>query len=213
MVVPSPTSPEDPPEIARVESKAALRKTLRATRRAHVAALDPRVKALLFLRPPAPLLHLVPDGATIGLYMATPEEAPALSYARFFHEAGHPVALPYFDHRDAAMTFRDWASPHVDDLLEAGPYGMAQPLAGAGEVVPDLLFVPLVGFTAHGQRLGQGGGHYDRWLEAHPDVPAIGLAWDAQLVDSLPAESHDHPLRAVVTPTRLYGPFEHELSA
>lgn len=193
-----------------MESKAALRKELRAARRAHVATLDPRVKALLFLRPPAPLLHLVPDGATIGLYVAMPEEAPALSYARFFHEAGHPVALPWFETRDTPMTFRRWASPHVEDLLEPGPYGMAQPLADAENVVPDLLFVPLVGFTASGQRLGQGGGHYDRWLEAHPHVPAIGLAWDAQLVEALPAEPHDHPLRAVVTPTRLYGPFDTE---
>ncbi|MCH7627700.1 MAG: 5-formyltetrahydrofolate cyclo-ligase [Proteobacteria bacterium] len=191
-----------------MESKAALRKRLRAARRAHVAALDPRVKALLFLRPPAPLLHLVPDGATIGLYVAMPEEAPALSYARFFHEAGHPVALPWFETRDTPMTFRRWASPHVEELLEPGAYGVAQPMAEAEEVVPDLLFVPLVGFTASGQRLGQGGGHYDRWLAAHSHVPAIGLAWDAQLVDSLPAEPHDHPLRAVVTPTRLYGPWD-----
>ncbi len=41
----------------------------------------------------------------------------------------------------------------------------------------DVLFVPLVGFTAQGQRLGQGGGHYDRWLEAHPDAVPIGMAW------------------------------------
>lgn len=189
------------------ESKAALRKTLRAARRDHVAALDPRVRALLFMRPPAPLLNIVPDGATIGLYAATADEAPAFSYARFFHEAGHRIALPWFASREAAMTFRTWASPHVDELLVPGPYGMAQPVEDADEVVPDLLFVPLVGFTANGQRLGQGGGHYDRWLAAHPEVPAIGLAWDAQLVDSLPEEPHDRPLRAVVTPTRLYGPW------
>jgi 5,10-methenyltetrahydrofolate synthetase len=65
-------------------------------------------------------------------------------------------------------------------------------------------FVPLVGFTADGQRLGQGGGHYDRWLAAHPDTVAIGLAWDMQLADELPTEPHDRPLAAVVTPTRIY---------
>jgi 5-formyltetrahydrofolate cyclo-ligase len=75
-------------------------------------------------------------------------------------------------------------------------------------VVPDVLFVPLVGFTADGGRLGQGGGHYDRWLEAHPETKAIGLAWDCQLADDLPREPHDRPLLAVVTPTRLYGPWE-----
>ena len=190
------------------QSKADLRKALRIARREHVAALDPRVKALLFLRPPAPLLNVVPDGATIGLYAATADEAPAQSYGRFFHEAGHRVALPWFAAREAAMTFRTWASPHVDALLERGPYGMAQPFGDAEEVAPDLLFVPLIGFTANGQRLGQGGGHYDHWLADHPEVPAIGLAWDAQLVDHLPLETHDRSLRAVVTPTRLYGPFD-----
>lgn len=189
-------------------SKADLRKALRAARRAHVAALDQRVKALLFMRPPAPLLPIVPHGATIGLYAATPDEAPALSYARFFHEAGHRVALPWFASRSAPMTFRAWDSPHLDELLGEGPFGTAQPFAQAAEVAPDVLFVPLVGFTAQGHRLGQGGGHYDRWLAEHPAVPAIGLAWDAQLVESLPLEAHDRRLRAVVTPTRLYGPFD-----
>jgi 5-formyltetrahydrofolate cyclo-ligase len=37
---------------------------------------------------------------------------------------------------------------------------------------------------------------------------AIGLAWDCQLADDLPREPHDRPLLAVVTPTRLYGPWE-----
>jgi 5-formyltetrahydrofolate cyclo-ligase len=66
-------------------------------------------------------------------------------------------------------------------------------------------FVPLVGFTAAGERLGQGGGHYDRWLAANPSVLPLGLAWDCQLRGSLPHEAHDCPLRGVITPTRFYG--------
>ncbi len=188
-------------------AKPALRKALREARRAHVAALDPRVRALVLMRPPAALTAMVPPDATIGLYVAVPGEAPASGYARHFHEAGHTIALPWFGAADGAMEFRRWASPHLDELLEPGPYGMAQPAADAPLVVPDVLFVPLVGFTAGGARLGQGGGHYDRWLAAHPKVQAIGLAWDCQLVDTLPHEPHDRPLTAVVTPTRLFGPF------
>ena len=105
------------------------------------------------------------------------------------------------------MAFRHWASPHLDGLMEPGPYGAPQPFADAAALEPDVLFVPLVGFTATGIRLGQGGGHYDRWLENYPHVPAIGLAWDSQLAEDLPTEAHDRPLAAVVTPTRLYGPF------
>lgn len=188
-------------------SKLALRKHLRALRNAHADTLDPRIRALILMRPPAALHALVPAGASIGIYLAGGGEAPAIGYARHFHEAGHTIALPWFAARDSAMQFRRWESPHLDELLEPGPFGVAQPLATAPAITPDVLFVPLVGFTADGGRLGQGGGHYDRWLAAHPRVPAIGLAWDCQLVDDLPREAHDRALSAVVTPTRLYGPF------
>lgn len=189
-------------------TKAALRKDLRAARRAHVAALDPRVRALLLMRPPAALLDLVPAGASVGLYVASAAEAPAAGYARFFHDAGHPIALPWFATRETPMIFRQWVSPYLDDTLAPGAFGVGQPGGDAPEMVPDVVFVPLVGFSADGGRLGQGGGHYDRWLAAHPDTTAIGLAWDCQLVPAVPREPHDHPLRAVVTPTRLYGPFD-----
>jgi 5-formyltetrahydrofolate cyclo-ligase len=184
-----------------------LRRILRATRHDHVAALPDSVRALVFHRPPAPLLELVPEGATIGLYRAMPTEAPAASYARFFFERGHALALPRFAAREAPMTFAAFTDPFDEDDLEVGPYGMLQPLAEAPETVPDVLFVPLLGFSAEGGRLGQGGGHYDRWFADHPRPVAIGLAWDCQLVEHLPLEPHDHPLTAVVTPTRLYGPF------
>ena len=192
-------------------TKPTLRQKLRAARRAHVAALDPATRALILHRPPAPLLELVPGlenrGGTIGLYHATPHEAPAAGYARFFHERGHRLALPRFEHRGTAMEFAAWSDPWHEEDCEVGPFGLMQPDAAAQALVPDLLFVPLLGFTEDGARLGQGGGHYDRWLAEHPGVPAIGLAWDVQKVAFLPREPHDQPLLAVVTPTRLYGPF------
>ena len=192
-----------------MDRKTTLRKDLRARRNAHVLALDPRFRALMFKQPPSPVGALIPAGATIGVYLAGPGEAPATAYARHFHEAGHKIALPWFAHRDAPMTFREWASPWVDDMLVPSPWQrISQPAPDAPEILPDILFVPLVGFTAQGDRLGQGGGHYDRWLAANPAAVPIGLAWDCQLVDDLPRETHDRPLRAVVTPTRIYGPWE-----
>lgn len=188
-------------------TKAELRTALRAARRAEVEALPPQVRALVFHRPPAPLLAHVAEGATIGLYAATPHEAPASSYARFFAERGHPVALPRFADRDAPMAFAHHADPFDESDLAEGPYGILQPDGEAEPMVPQVLFMPLLGFTVRGERLGQGGGHYDRWLAAHPGTIRIGLAWDGQLVDRLPVEPHDVPLDAVVTPTRLYGPF------
>jgi 5-formyltetrahydrofolate cyclo-ligase len=185
--------------------KSQLRKALRQTRREHVTAQPDAIRALLFHRPPAPLLAKIGDEAVIGLYDATADEAPAAGYARFFHEAGHRVTLPFFAANDAGMTFRAYVDPHGDSKLEPGPYGIRQPGPDAEELTPDVLFVPLVGFTSALERLGQGGGHYDRWLAAHPQALTIGLAWDAQLVESLPTEPHDMALDAVITPTRIYG--------
>jgi 5-formyltetrahydrofolate cyclo-ligase len=102
------------------------------------------------------------------------------------------------------MEFRIWDNPWDDSALAAGPWRALQPAKNAEAVIPDLVVVPLLAFTVSGHRLGQGGGHYDRWLDAHPQVPAIGLAWDCQVADELPVESHDRPLAAIVTPTRMY---------
>ena len=186
-------------------SKEQLRKQLRAARRAHVEALPDSIRGLLFHRPPAPLLARIGDEAVIGLYHAGPWEAPAGGYARFFHEAGHTLALPRFADRTAPMTFARHSDPYAESDLEVGPFGMLQPEAEAEPLVPDVLFVPLVGFTPALARLGQGGGHYDRWLAEHAPALAVGLAWDAQVCDALPTEAHDKPLDAVVTPTRIYG--------
>lgn len=186
-------------------SKDQLRKQLRAARRAHVRALPDSIRGLLFHRPPAPLLARIGDEAVIGLYHAGPFEAPAAGYARFFHEAGHTLALPRFGDRAASMTFARHTDPYGESDLEVGPFGMLQPDDDSDPLVPDVLFVPLVGFTPTLVRLGQGGGHYDRWLAEHPRALAVGLAWDAQACKTLPTEPHDKPLHAVVTPTRIYG--------
>ena len=184
--------------------KSQLRQALRARRRVEARALPERVRALVLLRPPAAIARLAEAADIIGLYHATASEAPARGYARWFHEQGKRLALPWFADRAAPMRFRAWHDPFDDDDLEPGPWGALQPSAAAAVCEPDLLFVPLLGFTADGHRLGQGGGHYDRWLAAH-DIPAVGLAWDCQLCERLPLEAHDRPLTAVVTPTRIYG--------
>jgi 5-formyltetrahydrofolate cyclo-ligase len=187
-----------------LEEKTALRRRMRTLRREYEAALPAETRALLFKRPPARIAELAPADSVIAIYDAVVPEAPTRAYARWFHENGRKVALPWFATREALMEFRIWDDPFDESLLVEGPFGALQPRDNAAPADPSIVFVPLLAFTAAGDRLGQGGGHYDRWHAAHPVVPAIGLAWDCQRVDSLPAEAHDHPLDAVITPTRLY---------
>ena len=189
------------------ELKQQLRDELRRKRIEHAANLPREVSALVFSRPPGPVLELVPESATVGLYRADAGEAPTSGYTRFFFERGHPVALPRVTTLDKPMEFRRHTDPYGESDLEAGVWGLRQPGVDAPVVVPEVLFMPLVGFTAKGDRLGQGGGYYDRFLAAHPQTIAIGMAWDIQQVPELPIELHDIRLSAIVTPTRVLGPF------
>jgi len=185
-----------------VKEKQQIRVRMRQVRRDHAASLPTSTLALIMMRPPAPIVEMIPEGATVGIYNATEEEAPTGGYARWLHESGRPVALPWFADRKAPMQFRIWANPFAEELVE-GPFG-PQPDSANSLVIPSALFMPLVAFTANCERLGQGGGYYDRWLAANPDTITIGMAWDQQLVDHLPIEPHDQNLQAVVTPTRIF---------
>ena len=187
-----------------MSDKSALRTRLRADRKAAVAALPAATIALLFKRPPAGLAARIAPGTVVGLYHAGQDEAPTSGYAAWFFENGHALALPAFADRSAPMEFRRWDNPHDAGALVEGPFGIMQPRPDAQLLTPGAVFVPLLGFSARGDRIGQGAGHYDRWLAAHPQVLTIGMAWDSQLLDTVPVEPHDVALALVVTPTRLY---------
>ena len=190
-----------------IDLKKRLRAELRRKRVDHAAALPPEVGALVFNRPASAVLELVPEGATIGLYRSDEGEAPSRGYIKFFFERGHPIALPRVTTLDKPMEFRRHTDPYEESDLESGVWGLRQPGLEAPVVVPQVLFMPLVGFTENGDRLGQGGGYYDRYLAANPQTLAIGMAWDIQQVPELPIELHDIRLSAIVTPTRVLGPF------
>jgi len=94
------------------------------------------------------------------------------------------------------MEFRRWdgAAPSLADECGIGS-------AEGDVVVPDVLLVPCVGFTEAGHRLGYGGGYYDRWLAAHRDATAVGVAWAFSRIDiaTFAAQAHDIALTLVVT--------------
>jgi 5-formyltetrahydrofolate cyclo-ligase len=88
--------------------------------------------------------------------------------------------------------FIEWCRAHGKEV--------AVPEDDVGATWPDVVIVPGVAFTANGDRLGQGGGWYDRFLAAiAPGCTTIGVGFDVQLVERLPVEPHDVQLDHVVT--------------
>lgn len=99
----------------------------------------------------------------------------------------------------------DWASYEGPDSLAPGPRGLLQPtepVRGAGTVArADVVLVPALAADVSGNRLGRGGGSYDRALaRVGPQVPVIALLYDDELLPSVPVMPHDQPVRAVARP-------------
>lgn len=83
---------------------------------------------------------------------------------------------------------------HVEDLddLEPGPYEIPQPEETSATVVkPDLIFVPALAATLQGDRLGKGGGYYDRWLMSMAGVPTICVLPEFAVLPKIPTQKHD----------------------
>ncbi len=86
--------------------------------------------------------------------------------------------------------------------LKGGQWGIREPAPEAPEVAPDILIVPLAAFDRAGHRIGYGAGYYDMTinaLRARKKVIAIGIAFAAQEISSVPATERDARLDLVLT--------------
>lgn len=180
--------------------KERLRRDARERRRDFVAGLDAASRSALEAAIAARIAGWIAGKAVIASYCPMGHEVdPAACLGAL--PPGARIALPWFKSRNAGMRFR-----LAGGRLEPGPFGTMQPAADAPFVDPDVLLVPLVAADVRGNRIGQGKGHFDRTiaaLRASGFVVAIGLAWDTQIFDTLPADAWDQRLDAVITPTRV----------
>ncbi|WP_436971018.1 5-formyltetrahydrofolate cyclo-ligase [Micromonospora coxensis] len=100
----------------------------------------------------------------------------------------------------------DWAAYAGPDSLVAAGRGMREPdgprLGRAAVGGAELVVVPALAVDRRGLRLGRGGGSYDRALARVPaSALTVALLHDGEFVDVLPAQPHDRPVRAVITPS------------
>jgi 5-formyltetrahydrofolate cyclo-ligase len=116
--------------------------------------------------------------------------------------AGKVVALPCFDAENQFYRPRRVTDLQVE--LVSGRFGIREPSANCVEMPLDdldLVLVPGVAFDLRGHRLGRGKGFYDRLL-ANFMGKSIGIAFDEQIVDAIPAEPQDVEMDFILTPTQ-----------
>lgn len=151
---------------------------------------------------------LAPQVKTVGLYLANDGEINPEMAIKCCWSKGISVVLPVLDPVHKGQLVFQRYEPQTP--LPENQYGIPEPQYDVREVVPlnqiDILFMPLVGFDHNGNRLGMGGGYYDRTLEnvntCAPQLTLVGLAHDCQQVDSLPNQSWDVPVHLILTPSQ-----------
>ncbi len=184
-----------------VAAKAALRVFLRNQRK-QLAREHPQADWMIAEVGREPLTTLFPEpaGKVAALYHGLGSELSPLLLGDWMREAGWTLALPAVVDADAhRMVFRAWTpgEPLVHDKI-----GLRAPSAKSRVLEPDLVITPLLAFQRDGVRLGQGGGYYDRALEAlraRKPVFVLGVAYSGQRTENLPREPHDQRLDAILT--------------
>jgi 5-formyltetrahydrofolate cyclo-ligase len=178
-----------------------LRQTLRARRRAlprWTRQLASRRLAVIAKRQ-----HWFRHSRTLALYIANDAEIDPMPLSRIALAAGKRVLLPRL--RQKRLEF---VAYRPNSTLQRNRFNIPEPI---GAPVPkeriDVVCVPLVGFDRHGQRLGMGGGFYDRTFSGRMGKNRqnargprlVGLAYGCQEVRQLPHENWDVRLEGVVT--------------
>ena len=138
---------------------------------------------------------------TIAAYYSVGAEPDTRGLVYALWKRGSYVLLPVL-RADGDL---DWASYEGPDSLLPGPRGLlepGEPPRGTEAVArADAVLVPALAVDRAGNRLGRGGGSYDRVLaRVGPLIPLIALIYDDELLDHVPAERHDVPVRAAVSP-------------
>ena len=108
---------------------------------------------------------------------------------------GKKVAVPKVYGEEMRFIYMDDLS-----LVEKSDMGIPEPVADGpiGDDPTALVLMPGLAFTEKGDRMGYGGGFYDKFLEAEPDHPTVALCYAFQMVDSLPVQDHDIPVDLVL---------------
>ncbi len=182
-------------------AKAALRNRIRAALKDIPAAASAAASAQVCKRlKEQPFWH---EARSVLFFAPLPDELDIWALLSDALTLGKTVALPRF----CAAT-QSYTAARVQDLqrdLQPGQFGIREPRGHCPELPLDrfgLVLVPGMAFDTHGHRLGRGRGFYDRLLRGVRGNKC-GVAFDEQIVETVPAGPHDVRVNRLLTPTRL----------
>lgn len=189
-----------------------IRQQIRFARRQLNPAEQSRAAKML-VNQIARLPHLA-QANKVALYLANDGELDTQPLIHWYWAQGHQVYLPVLHPFCAGYLLFLHYQPNT--RMHINPLGILEPVLDIRLLIPknklDIIYTPLVAFDASGNRLGMGGGFYDRTLSHNLTLTAhaqtrprpVGLAYDCQQVPALPIASWDVPLPELITPTQHF---------
>ena len=132
-----------------------------------------------------------------GGYYPSNYEIDDLEILEFLDKKNYNISLPVIK-KNNQMDFFKWSNK---DPLKINRYGIPEPTSSK-KLYPDILFIPLVSFDNNLNRLGYGGGFYDRYIdkiEKNKKIIKIGLAFSYQQLKKIPISLHDKKLDFIIT--------------
>ena len=136
-------------------------------------------------------------GKVVGGYYPYNYEIDIIEIFEKFEKLNYEISLPKIK-RGSEMDFYPWST---QDPLSINKYGIPEPISDR-VTYPSILLVPLVAFDKHYNRIGYGGGFYDRYLKKikkNKDIITIGLAYSFQKVKEIQTNKYDIKLDFIVT--------------
>ncbi len=183
----------------------ALKAELRAGRLAarDVMPVSDRIEKSLQLADHGLSALELPPGIVVSGFLPIRSEVDVRPLMAGLRARGARICVPVILDKET-IAFRELLPD--TPLVDCG-FGTSAPGPEAAVLEPDVMLVPLAAFDTTGHRIGYGGGYYDRAIARLQGngraLQLIGVAFDCQEVASVPAESHDVPLQAVLTESGL----------
>ena len=138
---------------------------------------------------------------SIGGYYPCNYEIDDLDILNFFRNKRVNISLPIIREKNQ-MDFFEWTNK---DPFKINKYGIVEPIS-VKKIYPDIIFVPLVAYDYDLNRLGYGGGFYDRYLEKIGKIKKIlkiGLGFSYQKLKKIPINDYDKKLDLIITEKKI----------
>ena len=148
------------------------------------------------------LLKTLSKNRKIGLYYPIGSEVSTIEIIQYLRKKKYTISLPVLE-KSSRMSFYEW---NEKSPLKINNFGIPEPIK-LKKIIPSTLIIPIVAFDANLNRIGYGGGFYDRFIskiEKTKKILKIGLAFSCQKIKKVPINRFDKKMNYILTENKVY---------